>query len=125
MATKSMSYDHPQYTVAMSNSFACAAGANAVSVNKFVAYTTVLIKSLTAVVVTAGTSAAAGNGVIVKGIYGNGTATTALATLTLGTGTAATATNVAVSGTLTQGESLTFTNGTDATGAALVCVEYI
>lgn len=127
MATKSMAYDHPAYIGVGSQSFACAAGASAVSANKFIAFTNLIVKSVTVAVVTAGTSAGAGNAIIVKQITGQGTTTTALATATLGTNTAGVSVNVAITtnGTLAQGETLTFTNGTDATGAAVVGVEYV
>lgn len=128
MTAINLSYDHPAYRTPLAQSFACAAGANAVSANKFVAYTNVIIKAATVVVVTAGTSAGAGNGIIVKSVTGQGTTTTALATASMGTNTAGVSTNLVISsgtGTLLQGESLTFTNGTDATGANLVCIEYV
>lgn len=126
MATKSMAYDHPDYQVVRVGNFACAAGANAVSVNKFIAHTDVILKGYGAAVVTAGTSADGGNGITFKTIKGQGTATTSVGAVALGTLTAAqyldgTFADVA----LAKGEQVTLTNGTDATGAALAWIEYV
>lgn len=128
MATKSMAYDHPQYMVAQSSVHSAPAGANAVAAGKFLAFTNLIIKSATAAVITAGTSAGGGNGVIVKAITGQGTTTTALGTISLNTQTSGVSANVVLSSgtsTLLQGEYLTFTNGTDATGASIVSIEYV
>lgn len=126
MATKSMSYDHPAYRAVLGQSHHCIAGANAVSINRFNAYQRAIIKSVTGTVLTAGTSAGAGNGVIVKAVTAAGATTTAIATISLNTLTSGQAVNVVPSATtLAQGEYLTFTNGTDATGVANVAVEYV
>lgn len=123
---KSFSYDHPAYRVPQVSNHACAAGANAVSANRFTAFTNLIVKAAQVTVKTAGTSASAGNGVIIKKIVTSGSTTTAITTIALNTQTAGVSTNVSLSDTeLAAGEQLTFTNGTDATGAHDVAVEFV
>lgn len=60
MATKDMAYDHPTYTVRQAVPLNCHAAAASVSVSKFVAFTSMKIKSIQAAVNIAGTSTVAG-----------------------------------------------------------------
>lgn len=126
MATKSMSYDHPAYTVPQAVSTppttAGAAGVGA----KFIAFTTMLMKSATIAVQVAGTTtAAAGNDFTFFKV--NGTTTTSVGySGNLGTTVAFTAgTNVTLSGTLAQGEMLCAKHGTDATQVAAITYEFL
>ena len=125
MSTRNMAYDHAAYTVPLVHSVTTTAG-NATVSGRFVAFTDVILKSATVAVVTAGTSATTGNGLTFKTITGQGTATTSIGSVALNTLTAATSTNISLGGVaLAQGESLTITNGTDATGVAAVAIEYL
>lgn len=60
MATKSMAYDHPTYTVRNSSNVGLPATAASTPVAKFVAFTSMKIKSINAAVNIAGTATAAG-----------------------------------------------------------------
>ena len=60
MATKSMSYDHPTYVTRQSAPLNCPAVAASTSAAKFVAYTSMKIKSIQGAVNIAGTATAAG-----------------------------------------------------------------
>lgn len=60
MATKSMAYDHPQYTVHGATPLNLPAVAASVSAGKFLAFTGMKIKSIQCIVNIAGTATAAG-----------------------------------------------------------------
>lgn len=114
-----MAYDDPNAVIREERSFLTVAGANGVS-NKHAYFQKRRINAVHAIVVTAGTSAGAGNAVIVKG---GPAGTTAIATVTLGTLTAGQSVDVAVGSDIASKDQLNFTNGTDATGVALVVLE--
>ena len=112
-----MAYDSPDYLIRREVAFETAAGAAAVGC-KFMQYQAFKLKAVHVQVTTAGTSAAAGNCVIVK------SGTTALATATLGSSTAGVTTSITINTDVPSLTALTCTNGTDATGKALVVYEY-
>lgn len=123
MATKNMAYDHPAYTAVLPVSLGLnAAGANAILSGRFTAFTDTLIKSVTAAVVTAGTST---SHVVRLLIYRGGTST---ATGILGTLVSSGFFNALATGafgTMTQGDSMAVLLSSDATqvvqaGAELV-----
>ena len=126
MATRSMRYDSPAYLVPLTVSKETAAGASAVGA-KYVAFTTMLLKSATVMLTTTGTLTAAGNtNLTFKKL---GTATTSVGFVNLnpyGTSTVnQVGTNVTLTGTLTQGEMIAATNGTDATFVTSVTYEFL
>ena len=89
---------------------------------RFAAFTSMIAKSATIVVVTAGTSA--GHTISVSKV--SGTTTTGLSTATLGTNAAAYSTNVTLGdAALAQGEVLICRSGTDATGLAIITHELL
>lgn len=125
MATKNMAYDHPAYLVPITFTSVTSAGAAGVG-GKFIAFTTMLMKSATIQVQTAGTTtAAAGNDYTFFKV--NGTTTTSVGySGNLGTTVAFTAgTNVALTGTLSIGEMLCAKHGTDATQVAAIGYELL
>ena len=127
MAVRSMSYDHPAYTVPHCFSTLTTAGAASVSA-KFLAFTSTLLKSATATIVTLGTLTAAGNMQLTfQKRSTNGTTSVGFVNLNpFGTATAnPVGTNVTLSGTLAQGEQLVAVGGTDATVVALVTYEFL
>jgi hypothetical protein len=111
MATKNMAYDHPAYTSVHNDSFAISAGSGSVAVPKFIAFTSMLVKSVTLKATTVSTSAD-----IASLIQISGTTTT---TYGLGTyGSAATAFANYLPGSaanLIQGDTYYVVKGTDAT----------
>mgnify|MGYP007071609386 CR=1 FL=1 len=116
MATQSLSYDHPQYTV-----HGCFAG-NLTGVSKavrFCAFTNMIIKNYNLTPAIAGTSASQ----IYTAYKLTGTTTTTQILTTYGSaGTAGT--SVAGTFTLAQGDVLSITKGTDATDEMAVGIEY-
>jgi hypothetical protein len=114
-----MAYDDANAVYREERSILTAAGANGVS-PKYAYYQKRRLSAVHAIVVTAGTSAGAGNAAIVKG---GPAGTTALATITLGTLTAGAAVDVLVGSVINPYDQLTVTNGTDTTGVALVVIE--
>jgi len=127
MATKSQRYDHPAYTAVGAVTASVGAGAGAVG-GKFVAFTTILLKSATLMVTVAGTSTAASFNDYTFNIFG--TATTSVGySGNLGTTAAyAVGTNIVIGGgttTMTQGEMICATRGTDATAQADITYEYV
>jgi len=121
-----MRYDHPAYIVPQSVTVDIGAGAE--STGKFVAFTTLLLKSATTVVTVAGTSTAANFNDLEFQI--RGTATTSVgSTGNLGTTAAFTVgTNVVLANgtkTMTQGETLVAVSGTDGTAQATVTYEFL
>lgn len=126
MATKTMRYDHPAYIVPFLVSKNAAAGASA-SKAKFVAFTSMLAKSATAVVTVAGTTTGAAAGITFNHI--SGTTTTSVGQITVGTGVAFTTTTnvVLASGTavLAQGDLLQGDSGADATLDAEIAYEFL
>ncbi len=125
MATKNMAYDHPAYLVPHSFTSVTTAGASGVGA-KFIAFTTMLMKSATIQVQTAGTTtAAAGNDYTFFTV--NGTTTTSVGySGNLGTTVAYTAgTQVTLSGTLAVGEMLCAKHGTDATQVSAIGYELL
>jgi len=117
MATHSMSYDHPVYTVPQVFSSNTVVGANGVS-QKFAAFTAMKIKSVTLGPYIAST--AAGSQPLLYSKSGTATSTT---TLTVLTSAATSAINNAVAVTLAQGDQFWVTHGTDATASLAVAVE--
>lgn len=128
MAVKSMAYDHPAYRVPQTASFSVAAGSAAHGA-KFVAFTTLLLKSATVVVGVAGTTTAAGANTYTFNKISGTTTTSVGFSGNLGTTVAYTVgTNVVLgSGTVTlaQGEMLSATRGTDATAVAEITYEFL
>jgi hypothetical protein len=111
-------YDDPQYTnvreIVVPNT------AGAAGVNKFALYSAVTLKRARAVVKTAGTSATTGSyiDVMVDG-------TTTAGRLLTGSATAGAIVDVSLGNTpVAAGSIIHLLNGTDATNAALVTIEY-
>jgi hypothetical protein len=111
MATKNMAYDHPAYTSVHNDSFAIASGSGSQSVPKFIAYTSMIVKSVTLKPTTASTSADVASLIQISGTttttYGLGT-----------TGSAATVFSNYLPGSaanLIQGDTYYVVKGTDAT----------
>lgn len=119
MATQSLRYDHPAYTVPLVFSGLTAVGANGVS-TKFAAFTAMKIKSVTMGPVIAST--AAGSQPLLYSKSGTATATTTLTVLTSG---ASVAINNAVNVSLAQGDQFWVAHGTDATTAVAVAIETV
>lgn len=117
MATTSMAYDHPQYTVSQGVTLGTLSGASGNS-QRFAAWTNMLIKSVQLMPVTAGTSASQVYNLFVK----SGTATTTTAIATYGSAVATT-TNVTTTLTLTQGDAVWMSKGTDATDVMASALE--
>lgn len=117
MATKSMAYDHPAYTVPIPFSGLSGVGASGVT-TKWAAYTAMQLKSITQGPVIATT--AAGSQPLLFKKTGTTTTTT---TLTVLTSAASAAINDTLNVTLAQGDQFWYTHGTDATCAIAVAVE--
>jgi hypothetical protein len=114
----SSSYDHPNAETRREACLQTVAGAAGVSA-RFASFQKARLFAVHAQVVTAGTSAGAGNVLIVK------QGTTALGTFTQGTDAAGTKQSITgLNAALASGDVLSTTNGTDATGNALVTYEY-
>lgn len=115
MATINMAYDHPAYTAHLFATLSKnTAGASAVS-GRFVASTSMLVKSISSFVVTSGTST---THVMRSVVFRNGGTSTETSVLyTLGSGALSTgvATVQISTLTLTQGDALAVLQGTDAT----------
>lgn len=110
MATRDFSYDHPAYLAVYPVSLGVnAAGANAILNGRFTAFTTMLVKSITAAVVTAGTST---NHPVRALVYRGGTSTETSLVGTLGTSGYFNATTTL---TLSKGDSLGILLSADAT----------
>lgn len=127
MATRSMAYDHPAYTVPGYITLTTTAGAAAVSA-KFLAFTDTLLKSATVTLTTTGTLTAAGNTQLTfQKRSTNGTTSVGFVNLNpFGTATVnPVGTQVTLNGTLALGEQLVAVSGTDATAVALVTYEFL
>lgn len=132
MASKSMSYDHAAYTVPHVVGYETVAGASGV-VGKFVAFTSMLIKSATVTPTTTGTLTAAGNNSLTFSVISNnGTTTTSVGFVDLASlGTAQvnqTGTNFVLGGgttLLTVGQMLVAKRGTDATQKEAITYEFL
>lgn len=116
MATKNMAYDHPAYLAVINASLPPnSAGANS-QTGRFVAWTSMAIKSVQAMTTTSGTST---THVVRALIFRNGgTSTETTVCMTLGSAALATSVgNFAATSTMTlgQGDSAALTAGTDAT----------
>ena len=120
MATKSMSYDHPAYTVPITSSDVVGAGA-ATTYARFCAYTAMVLKSVQVQVATLGTASAANT------IYkvSSGTTTTSLGAFAMSTSAVGVTTNILIGagGTMVQGDSLYILTGADATARQVVAYE--
>lgn len=116
MATQSLSYDHPQYTV-----HGCFAGnlTGASASVRFCAFTNMLVKNYNLMPGVAGTSAAQ----VYTAYKLTGTTTTTQVITTYGSAVAS-STSVAGTFTLAQGDVLSITKGTDATDQMAVGIEY-
>lgn len=123
MATKSMAYDHPEYVIRRNFSGVNTAGANGSSAS-FVAFQNTKLHAVSFKVLTAGTSAGAGNAAIIRSV--SGTTTTNYTTVALGTNTAGYTTRVELPSTATMlpFDNFNFVNGTDATGRFFFALEY-
>jgi hypothetical protein len=113
-----MAYDNPNATIRREDSFLSVAGAAGVSC-RFVTYQAKRLKAVHAMVVTAGSSNSPGHALTIK----NGT--TSIGLLALGTQTAGALVSVTgLNASVASLGLLSMTNGTDATGVALVTYEY-
>lgn len=110
-------YDDANSATRRTHAAETVAGANGVGA-KFANYQAFKLIAVHAIVTVAGTSAGAGNAAIIK----NGT--TAVATCTLGTVAAGGTVSLTVNSAVPSLTQLTCTNGTDATGKALILYEY-
>ena len=118
MATKSMSYDHPTYVTRQAAPLNCPAVAASTSAAKFVAYTSMKIKSIQAAVNIAGTNTGAG-----YDIYNGTSSVGAFVASTNAAGSVLTA--IASDISLTSGGFLDVkTNALSATLAASMLIEY-
>ncbi len=116
MATKSMSYDHPADLVREIGAVTALAGGSAVK-GKYVAFTDMLLKSVTAVVTIAGTTD--GAAAAIEFSHVSGTSTTSVGIITFGTGPIyQTSTNVVLANGTTvmaQGDMVIGESGADLT----------
>ncbi len=133
MTQRQMAYDDPAYRSPVFFSSAIPAALNSTTATKFVAYTTMLVKSCTVLATVMGTCGGTdiANGALyaVK-ISGTNTSTFAHTTwgttgqgATIGTYTATTTTWPAANGTLNAGDVLYARKGTDSTLQAVVAFE--
>lgn len=129
MATRDFRYDHPAYLVPQCASPPEIAAGSAAVGAKFVAFTTLLLKSATLMVNVAGTTTAAAANTYTYSIVDGTTTTSVGFSGNLGTTVAFTAgTNVVLGGgttTMTQGQQLVAKRGTDATATAVVTYEFL
>ena len=123
MATKSMAYDHPVYTVPVIYSGNSTAGANGVT-QKFAAYTAMKIKQVVHKPVLALITTAAGSQPLLYSQTGNTTSTTTLTVLTSAS-YAAVVDDLATEVTLAQGDCFWYTHGTDAQVSQAVAIECV
>lgn len=123
MATKSMAYDHPEYLIRRNFSGVNTAG-NGGNSASFVAFQNLKLHAVSFKVLTAGTSAGAGNAAIIRTT--SGTTTTNFTTVALGTNTAGYTTRVELPSTATMVpfDNFVFVNGTDGTGRFFYAMEY-
>lgn len=113
-----MAYDKPNATIRREDCFLTVAGAAAVGA-RFATYQKKRLKAVHATVVTAGTSNSPGHALTIK----NGT--TSIGLLALGTQTAGSIVSATgLDNAVASMALLSVTNGTDATGVALVTYEY-
>lgn len=111
-------YDHPNVVVRREDNFLTVAGNGAVGA-RFATFQKKRLKAVHAMVVAAGTSNSPGNALTIK--HG----TTSIGLLALGTRTAGEVVSVTgLDRSIGSMELLSCTNGTDATGVALVSYEY-
>lgn len=122
MTTKSMSYDHPAYTVPVVFSGSTAAGANGVT-SKFCAFTAMKLKQVVSAPALALVSTSASQPLL----YSQSGTTTATATLTAITSAAyaALTDDLATEITLAAGDVFWYTHGTDATTSRAVSIECV
>jgi hypothetical protein len=123
--SKSMAYDHPEYTTTKFIGAANTAGASATSV-RFAAFTAMVAKSAVITPLVAGTGT--GNATITfEKVAAGGTAITTLAQVVMGTTAAGVTTNVLLSSsansTFAAGDVFRAQHGADATGVFAVGVE--
>jgi hypothetical protein len=118
MATKNMGYDHPAY-LAVNADLSQITGSGGAT--KFVAFTNMIVKSVTLKAVTAGTS-----NDVSSFIQISGTTTTTTALATIGSGVT-TFTNVALATqpVLAQGDTYYVVKGTDATAVISAAIERV
>lgn len=114
-----MRYDHPNCIVRRESNHQTTAGNGAISA-RFASFQKARLKAVHCQIVTAGTSAGAGNSLVIK------KGATALGTFTCGTSTAGTKLTAltGLNTELASGDVLSATNGTDATGVSLLQYEY-
>ena len=132
MALKQQAYDHAAYTIPVT--WCGNTTSSAATSAKFMAFTSMLLKSVTVAAFTCGTSGGTGiaNGFVAINVIKGGTATNSYVVTTYGTAGAGfslgtnTATNTVVTSTaisLAQGDLVYFTQGTDAALAATFAAE--
>lgn len=122
MTTKSMSYDHPAYTVPYVFSGSTTAGANGTT-TKFAAFTAMKIKQVVHGPNLALVTTAAGSQPLLYSQSGTATATTTLTVITSAAYTVATDDIAEV--TLAAGDVFWYTHGTDATTSRSVAIECV
>lgn len=121
MTTKSMAYDHPEYTTTKVFSGSSAVGANGAT-TKFAAFTAMKIKSVVQGPVIAST--AAGSQPLLYSKTGTTTSTTTLTVLT-SAASSAIVDDLATEVTLAQGDQFWYVHGTDATCSIAVAIECV
>ena len=118
MATKTLAYDHPTYVARQVKPLTLHAAAASVAVGKFIAFTSMKIKRIDAIVNIAGTSDAAG-----YDVYNGTSSIGAFATGTAAVGSVQTALEPGI--TLTSGGYLDFkTKAESATLSGAVAIEF-
>lgn len=119
MATKSMAYDHPNYTIRREWSSLNVAGAAAVAGPRFMTFQAIRLKSWSARVITAGTTTTGATLTLRNG-------TTSIAGIPggFGTNTAGVTTNVLLSNTIASMEDFNVLGGADATMVCINNIEY-
>lgn len=129
MAKKSMSYDHAAYIAPQVATVSALAG-NANLTGKYVAFTDMLLKSATIVVVVAGTTtgaATAATGYTFNAITNSGTTTTSVGYVQFGSAAAyVTSTNITLGNTaLTETDMIEVKGGADIVIAAEIAYELV
>lgn len=122
MTMKSMSYDHPAYTVPLVFTGSTAVGANGVT-SKFCAFTAMKLKQTVSAPNLALVTTAAGSTPLLYSQSGTTTSTTTLTVITSAAYTALTDDITDV--TLAAGDVFWYTHGTDATTSRSVAIEAI
>jgi hypothetical protein len=117
MATKGMAYDHPNYIVRREHSFLTVAGATTVG-GRYLFFQAARLKSWSAKVIAAGTTATAASGYVLR----NGT--TSLAALVLSTNAVNSSQNTVLNIDVASMADINVISGADATVASLQNIEF-